>query len=217
MFNAASLIEKPTKTIINSKQYSLNKSNTKFVNIGLLVEKNFEPCIEFSGQKQQSVVMSEEDWKILLQYQGVIANYLCSSATYREPIIDLQNITIHFEVINQTPIMKIKKNESYVYMGNETACNLWHQIPLIEYRLNILYKQKFELYFNIFKCSLLEEKNCLQKVYDTLSPEENQNSENVCTMLEFLLINPELMEEKLKPKKFYEENEGRNQFNTIAV
>lgn len=220
MSSTSILTEKstPTKTIINSKQYSLNKSNTKFVNIGLLVEKNFEPCIELSGQKKQSVVMSEKDWKILLQYQGVITSYLCSLSTYAEPI-NLQNITLYFEMFNQTPILKIKKNESLIYLGNETVCNLWQQIPLIEYRLNILHQQKFEIYFNIFKCSLLGEKNCIQRVYDILTPRENQNSENVCTMLEFLLNYPDLMEEKLKDKKFYEENdnEGRNHFNTVSV
>lgn len=192
-----------SRILINSTEYPLNKSNSKFVKIGLCVENDFEPCIELCGKKNQSVVLSEEDWRDFLQYQGVIANYMVSANLPQESIY-LKNMTLHFENFAQLPILKITTDGGLAYLGNETVCRLWEQIPLIDYRLIILQKQKFKNYFYIFKNTLFCQADCLEKIYSTLSPKDNPNSENVCTMLELLLLYPEKLEQKLMERNFYE-------------
>lgn len=184
-------------SIISAKRYYLNKSQTKFINIGLSVEYNFEPHIQIGGKNNQSILLTEEEWNSILQYQGVISCYSCSYNNFNDPIY-IQKVAIYFEKLEQIPLIKIVKGDGYIYLGNESVCKLWELVPLIDYRLDILRKQKFNTYLNFFKSSGPLEEDSLQKIQDNLSIKDHPNSENVSTMLECLICYPKQLIQKLK-------------------
>lgn len=195
--------------VINGKQYHLNNSRTKFVNIGLDLYNDFVPCIELGSKSVGSVILSEEDWKYLLQHQGTITSYFFSNGYFDVPI-RFNNLTIYFDKIDEYNVLKIKHDDNrYIYFGCESICKLWDLIPVIDYRIEMLKKQHFDKYYNTLKTNLMKQPgDLLTNVFNDVSPKQNPNNENINTMLELLTVHPNVLEFKLKQRKHYYEEIG---------
>lgn len=183
-------------SIVQQCFYPLNKSINKYMCIGLSTE-DFNPCIKLSGNKGISILLSENEWREILVYQGIITNNLFSSETRWEPL-EFGDISIYFEKIRDENLLKIKKNGFYLYLGRETVCNMWQLIPLLEKRLIFLKNQQFKQYFSIFKNSYANNGgDIVNKIFEVLSAQENP-SENVCTIMEMVILHPSILERKIK-------------------
>lgn len=194
--------------LLNTKIYDLNKSGTKYVAVGL--NKDFEPCVKIGGRKSY-VVLTENEWKTLVEYQGCILNYFYSQDEYNS-LEDFEKLKVFFEKISDNGcgedirLTKIFKNESYVYLGCETVSNLFQLTPLIDNTLERLNKQQFQNYLNAFRSSLGRSttttttygSDVVNAIYSVLLTRKDYYCENDSIMMELVLLHPLLLEQKLK-------------------
>lgn len=180
--------------VINEKTYHLNKSKSKYVTVGLAYESGFQPCITFSGKKSRPLVLSEEEWQDLLQYQGLITNYFYTREAFTS--VTTSSLTVSFESYQDVKYIKLEdKQNNYLCFGIESICQLWTLIPLIEYRIAMLRRQDFHNYFYA-RVNAVQEKNgdICQQIINSLSHHTNPGSENVSTMMELVYQYPTLPE-----------------------
>lgn len=195
MYNFDSQRRKSEIVVIGERAFPLNKSRCKYVSVGMTPEYNYDPCIRIMGNKGDLIMFSEYDWMDFLTYQGVITNYLYTNDA-ADPI-QFGNFKISFEQISSSRIIKIWKNEAYVYLGYETVCKLWELLPLIKYRIEMLKKLQFVNYFNLFKKSVQYQcGNIFVNASRILDSGENCPTENVCLVLEFMNLYPDAFEDE---------------------
>lgn len=198
------------ENLLNSKIFFLNKSSSKFVIVGIS-NQDFSPKIIIGGKNGFSITLSEESWNSFCNHRGVIENYFCFPQQINEPMLNIDNFKLYFEKVNSLPVIKIKEEYSrYVYLGYESIETLWRLKEVVDYRISIIKKQEFSLYFKVFQTSIsIQEGDPIDNIYRILQPNQNPNSENVSTMLEFLILYPEELEKRLKrnelKRKYYEE------------
>lgn len=189
------MFKKPFATV-NSKVFTLNKSKSKFVNIALANELGFQPCIQIEGVKNDCVSFSETEWAEFLKYSGIITNYFYSSQV--PAIINGTTFTVSFEKFKDIKVIRIEdRRGNYVYLGEESICQLLMLLPLIEYRVEILKKQQFQSYFN---AQLMGVKNnsgdicqqLLNSIFPSVTSHNDVNSENISTLMEVIYLWPEL-------------------------
>lgn len=179
--------------VIGERKFHLNKSRTKFISVGLAYDFNYEPYVKLCGNKCDAIIFNKEEWKIFLKYQGVITNNLHNKILNES--IETENFYIEFEEVVNSMVAKISKNNSYVYLGYETICNLWECIPLIEYRLDILERLQFPNYFKIVQKGLQNQTgNIFENALNLLQPRTNLNSENVFMIMELIYLHPKVFE-----------------------
>lgn len=200
--------KKNSEKILNSKLYYLNKSSSKFISVGLSLT-DFAPRILIGGYKGFEASFSEEEWKSLQQYQGVIVNYFYCKVDAHP--LKFGNINLYFEKINQIPIIKLQNIDgNCVCLASDTCDKLFEVQEIVDYRIHLLKRQEFDKYFNVFQTTNVNQSSSvlLSNVYNILNPSQNTKSENVCTMLEMLTLYPNELEDKLKhisKRKYYEE------------
>lgn len=197
--------------IVNIKFFFLDKYNTKFVNVGLSLENDFQPCIEL-GSAQSSVILREEDWNDLVRNQGIISNCFYGHGILHNPI-KIGNISITTEKFDDVNAILIQQDngDGYVYLSCAAVEQLWNLIPVIEYRLESLKFQQFDRYFNKLKTNVsILSGDVLTNVYKYIAPKLNPNNENIGSVLELLTLHPELLEYKIRyqRKRYYEEING---------
>lgn len=185
--------------ILNARILNLNKCGSKYIGVGL--SANFEPCVKIGGNKG-FITLAENEWKLLLDYQGCILNHFYSQGDCMD-VIEFEGVKIFFEELDlqgdTVRLTKFFKNNHFVYLGLETVCNLWQLLPLINNRIDALKKQQFGKYFNTFRTSLTRDYgDMVNTVFNVLMSRNNQCNENDSTMMELVLLYPNLLEEKLK-------------------
>jgi hypothetical protein len=179
--------------VIGERKFHLNKSRTKFLSIGLAHDFNYEPFVKLSGNKCDVILFNREEWKYFLTYQGIVTNYFCSNDLMDS--IETENFRVDFEQVQNSRVVKISKNNSYIYLGYETICNLWERTPLIEYRLDILERLQFTNYFKIVQKGLQTYAgNIFDNALNLLQPSKNRNSENVSMIMELIYLYPKIFE-----------------------
>lgn len=214
-FDINSFFSPPKETkkevvVIGEKRYHLNKSRSKFVSVGLCRNFGYEPCIKLMGNKNDVLVFTEEEWRDLLKYQGVITNYLYANAA-TEPL-NTEYCSIFFEQISSTRVIKIWKNNSSIYLGYETICNLWEILPIINYRIDMLKIQQFKTYFKVFQKGMQSQSgNIFHNATTVLKCSETCPTENVCLLQELVYLYPAIFEEDCLFTK------TKNEENTVCV
>lgn len=177
---------------LNSKQYPLNKSNSKHVSIALACEFGFQPCIVLGGFKSDRVIFSEYEWKDFLNFQGVLSNYFYTQQV--PEAINAAAFSISFEKFKEVKVLKIQDNRSgCIYLAEESFCTLLMLLPLIEYRVDILKKNKFETYFkDQLKSVKANSGDVCQQLLNYIYPLPNLGCENISTLMEVLFLHPQL-------------------------
>lgn len=179
--------------VIGERKYQLNKSKSKFVSTGLSYDYWYAPCIKLTGNRLDTIIFEESEWNDFLRYQGIITNYLYTNDKAEQ--IDAENFTIQFEKISYSRVIKIVKNNSYIYLGYESICKLWEALPLIKYRIEMLKRQQFASYFKIVQNGLQRQSgDVFENAMNLLKPLENCNNDNVCMLMELIYIYPEIFE-----------------------
>lgn len=186
-----------SNVVFNIRMCHLNKSGSKYVSVGF--NMNFEECVKISGNKG-FLVLSEREWKTLLNYQACILNYFYSKDEDYSSPLEFEEVKIFFEKMDENiHLIKIFKNGFYVYLGCETVHNLFQLTPFINQKICSLKKQHFGEYFNTFKSSLNYKcGNILDTVYNVLLSRKDQCNENDLAMMELVLVYPTFTNNKLK-------------------
>lgn len=186
--------EKPLVTL-GERRFYLNNSKCKFVAVSLCYDFGLIPCVQISGNKNDHVVFNEVEWKDFLSYQGLITNYLYTDEC-PDPV-DAGKFSLDFKQLPFAKVVKISKDNSYVYLAYDTICTLWDLLPLIKYRIDILKRQQFGNYFKILSAGLRNMSgDVVTNTLKLLQPEENPNSENISMIMEFLYLYTELFKEE---------------------
>jgi hypothetical protein len=196
--------------MLNSKVYYLNCSRSKFICVGMSLD-DFSPLIQIGGQNGYRIYLNEEEWKCFLQSKAYINDFLYSN--YKDDDshnpVKCGDVTIYFEKYNENSLIKIKHiNEYYVTLNFDSTQKLWELADLVNYRLKIIKNQGFNEYFSVLSENLEKwSEDLIQSVYKLLDLKQNVTSENVSTVLEFALMYPAELLNKIqtitKRRKYY--------------
>lgn len=195
------LFKKEPLVTLGERRFYLNNSKSKFVSVGLSYTCGFIPCIKISGNKGDSVEFDEKEWEHFLTYQGIICNYLYTNEGL-EPV-DAEKFTLEFKRLPYATVVKITKDNSSVYLTYDTVCTLWHLLPLINYRIQMLKNQHFFSYFKVLQKGLQNMSgDVLNNAVNLISFKENPNSENISMVMEFLYLHPEAFKQECQERKY---------------
>lgn len=114
--------------MIGEQKYSINKSKNKYVSIGILHDYNFAPCITIMSIKNDAIFFSEYEWKEFLTY---------------------------FKQISSVRVLKISKDDSFVFLGYESVYKLW-KLLLLKFRTEMMKQQQFITSFKVLQWDMFE-------------------------------------------------------------
>lgn len=197
MENQVNIIPKKTPVVLGERRFSLNKSRSKFVSVGVTADCGYKPGVILSGSKGEFLTFSEQEWEDFLSYQGIITNYVYSHE--KSETVHSWSFSIYFEQIANVKVVKIEKDDSYIYLGYETICKLWEVLPIVKYLQNLLNKQDFSTYVKLVCYGLRNrDDNLFQAVEDIVGATESYPTENPLLILEFLKMYPGEFEEECR-------------------
>lgn len=131
-----------------SSTYPLNNSLSKYVSVGLQTHSGFPPVISLRGNKNDWAKFDENEWKTFVDNQGVICNYFYSYGLQFPPVI-VGRKTLYFQEVQKKKVIRISDPDgSEVYLGAESAEELWQLLPIVEFRLTKLKSSDFYNYYN---------------------------------------------------------------------
>lgn len=141
------LKNKPCPVLLNASSYSLNKSWSKHVIVGLQTYAGFPIAIQIRGNKNDWIQFYETEWRTFLENQGVLTNYFYSNDVQWSPL-NFGRKTIFFQKIDATKVLRIQDCDGpEVYLGQESLEELWQLQKLLEFRVLTLKELNFETFY----------------------------------------------------------------------
>ncbi|KAK4882448.1 hypothetical protein RN001_005767 [Aquatica leii] len=117
--------------------FALNKSQTKWISVGLCAELQFDPVVKLMG-KGQCITLTEIEWKTLVCYRSIITNSFAGYATtpsYHE----VCGVKITMEWMNKAKkVLKMQRAEETIYLAYDSVHEMWKLCDLIMTRLELL-------------------------------------------------------------------------------
>lgn len=185
--------------IVNKTTYFLNKSRTKWVNIGLARQVKFQPIVQICSSAEV-YTFTENEWLTFLEKQGILVNYFLSpeAITSNWQPVQTNDYTISFKKVNVTKVIHILKEteekSSGIFLASESLFELFDLLRLIQVRIDVLKRQDFNSYYeDILKRAVRRQGNFIIAIYDLLRLEAP--SENSCALLELVHWFPDKVKE----------------------
>lgn len=184
-------IQMGTPALLSETVYFLNKSKCKWVCIGLAPHLRFSPVVKLCGTKTSGIWFTEEEWKQLVDNQGVLLNYFNAVDTPWPPM-SIGIKTIHFHTMTQNKrLIKIQDmGEKEIFLGWESVLECMELISLIEYRLDMLRNQQFYNYYNDVLKRIVATPGDFKMNLKMLL-QSTKKCVNSCALKELLHFNPE--------------------------
>lgn len=133
--------------LLSQSVYFLNKSNSKWVCVGLDHNLYFEPTIKIVGLKKQSITMNMEEWKKFVAHKLRIMSCFKKDnqlfSTFK--IGDMKISYECFDGINK--VLRMDKNGECLYISQEGLLELWQLIELINIRIENLFNLNYGRYY----------------------------------------------------------------------
>lgn len=193
----------PIPKLLNHRVYALNKSNTKFVAVGLRPHSGFNPVIHIFGVKTEGVVFDEQEWKELVEQQVCLVKYFSTRELDVLPP-KISQKTIKYQTIRGDKVLAIRDERGIeVFLGQSSVYELLDLVGLIDYRVEILKGLDFcQFYSSVIKGVADLPGDDRSTIQNVLVPVMQTHSENACGMLEMLkcgqdVINADLEMERL--------------------
>jgi hypothetical protein len=175
--------------LICESVFYLNKSNSKWISVGLSLERNYKPVIKLGGNKNQHAIFNEDQWISFLNNQGIMMSFIYATNNNFgwDPMLG-SGYEIHFVFINNSRIIRIiQDGGNEVFLAGETLTEVVNLTNLIKYRFDLLKSQDFSNYYNIIISGIsVKQDNIIKRIYDVISPSKNINSINIACILELL-------------------------------
>jgi hypothetical protein len=185
------LFQKKSPITIGERQFYLNKSHSKFVSVGLNYNFNFGICISLGGAKCANIILSEDEFRRIVDNQGVILNSLYTGEN--QQTIDCTSFNLEFPRIYDCIILKIVKDNLSICFNYDTICNLFDILSLLEYHIDLLKKREFPSYYKLIQSSLMFSKgNLKEEAIKLLAPKIFTGNIDISLCLEFILMYPEV-------------------------
>lgn len=176
--------------LLNCSTYPLNKSRSKFVSVGLSAHTPFVPLVQLHGLKGDWVTFDETEWRLLLENQGVISNYLYTDEGQQQ-LFSIGSKTLRFHSIGSTRVVTFVK-DSEVCAAFDSICELWELIPLIDSRIRLLKDLQFDQFYGSVVKGIVGLSGDY-KTHINAVLKELQGSENAACMYEILKFTPDIL------------------------
>lgn len=178
--------------LLNCSTYALNKSRSKFISVGLSSYGVFAPIVVLHGLKNDFITFEEADWKLLLENQGVITNFVYTDEGQQQ-MVNIGTKIACFHTIGKTRVVTFRDTSGFeICMAFESICELWDFLPIIENRTKILKDLQFyEFYIRLVKgiaAMPIDYKTAVQAVLKDLHA-----SANVVCMQEMIRFAPHIV------------------------
>lgn len=181
--------------VIGERRFNLNKSRSKFISIGVARDFDYKPCVKLAGNKSDGILLTEQEWCEILNNQKIITNYLYSNDA--TDTIYIAGISISFEQISSARVVRISKNNLYVYLGYESVCKLWELLPLVRCRLDMVKKLQFNTFYQMLRKGLKTQNgNVFVNATNILTTHDDSPTENASLALELMYLYPDIFEEE---------------------
>lgn len=180
--------KKRKSILINETTYFINKSKSKWISVGLSLERKYEAVIKLGGYKNnQHIIFNEDQWISFLNNQGIMLSFVHSDKNGWQPMSG-NGYQIHFVFIGDAKIIKITQDGgNELFLAGDTINELSNLVNLIKYRYDMLKSIEFSKYYDSLLGGLsLTNGDVIKNVYDIISPFKNLNNENICCVLELL-------------------------------
>ncbi|VEN48009.1 unnamed protein product [Callosobruchus maculatus] len=173
--------------VLGERRYPLNKSKSKHVTIGVYPAYNYSPGIKLMGVKGDNIVFTESEWKEFLDYQNVISHNMY--ATDASAPILTSCCSINVTHISGTPVLKLTKDGSVIYLGYESLASLWNLLPVVNHTVELFKLQKFGNYFRVLQNGLQTQGgDLITNAANLLHSAESFPTENTTMAMEFLYV-----------------------------
>lgn len=177
--------------LLNCSTYALNKSRSKFVSVGLSSHAPFAPLVGIHGLKNDWVIFNEVEWRLLLENQGIISNFVYTDEGQQQ-CFNIGTKALRFHTIASTRVVTFS-DASEVCLAFESLCDLWDFIPMVESRIQLLTALQFHQFYSSLVKGVVglpgDYKTHMQTVLNEL-----QGSENAVCMYELLKRAPHVID-----------------------
>lgn len=175
--------------LVGEKIFFLNKSHSKWICIGLLPFRDFEPTLKIVGVKKQCVCFNSKEWDWLMAETIHLRKYF----DYHNgvfPSVKGMNMRLSPESFDGVSrILKIEKGGEYVYLSYEGLLELWRLKETVECRLAVLKDMEYNRFYNdMVQCVAANGGEIdleIEKMYNGVV------SESVCIMKELTMYWPQ--------------------------
>lgn len=175
-------------TLLNATSYSLNKSRTKFISVGLCSYGSFPPAVLINGQRGGWVCLDQNEWRALVENQGVISNYLLNDGFYPQVGVHLSGMKkISFIMVQRKKVILLQqRGGSEVYLGSESLSECWELLPLLEYRMELLQSQEFGKFYSSLISGIWNMPGSIKENIENVLDGLDLKSDNVMCIREML-------------------------------
>ncbi|KAK4885272.1 hypothetical protein RN001_001543 [Aquatica leii] len=127
--------------------FTLNKSQTKWISVGLCAELQFNVVVKLMG-KGQCITLTEIEWRTLVCYRSIITNSFTGYATtpsYHE----VCGVKITTEWMDKAKkVLKMQRAEETIYLAYDSVHEMWKLCDLIMTRLELLKRLEYKRYYD---------------------------------------------------------------------
>ncbi|KAF5298552.1 hypothetical protein FQA39_LY11753 [Lamprigera yunnana] len=133
--------------LLNQTIYYLNKSKSKWINVGLYYPFEFASVVKIFGRSKQYVIFKEEEWIQFHEQRENINKYFQTFDTMWKPR-QIGSKTLTFEMIEEKKILKIEDmSGNEVYLGWESVSEVWSLESVLRYRLSYSSGSNFKYFY----------------------------------------------------------------------
>lgn len=190
-------------TLLNTTNYPLNKSRTKFVAVGFGCYQPFAPAVVIYGQKNDVAVFNETEWNALMENQGIISSYFSSKDFHPQSLNISNGKRIKFNSVGGKKVIILQDwAGSEVYLGLESITECWELQHLLEYRIQLLKSLEFEKFYSSVIKGIWELPGEFKTNIENVLYNLNIKSDNVAIMLEVLKYGVEIIKCDIELNQF---------------
>lgn len=186
--------------MIFETKYFLNRSETKFISIGIDVLE-WTPALCLSGSNDMGITINLDEFEIIMNNENQLKKFYEIGSM--KPINVNDKFEISGQKINNVNILKFKKNDLCVYVGRITIENFFSLLPVINLRVKHINKLDTKDFYRdvLYSCIQLGGV-AFDNIVDVLRGAETsyQNIDqgiNIYCITELLHINPDIIKKDL--------------------
>ncbi|KAF5291673.1 hypothetical protein FQA39_LY14310 [Lamprigera yunnana] len=133
--------------LFNQTIYYLNKSQSKWISVGLYYPLDLASVVKILRRSKQYVIFKEEEWIQFYEQRENINKYFQTFDTMWKPR-QIGSKTLTFEMIEEKKILKIEDmSGNEVYLGWESVSEVWSLESVLRYRLSYSSGTNFKYFY----------------------------------------------------------------------